>query len=352
MTVASKGSDSKYNRPGSGSRPNSSDSAAALDGSERIGPGKSGRHHNFDEDKSESVMRRSHDRDHGIDLESNDDRGRERRERGRENRESRDRGEDSDRGRDSSTERGSRHREDHRMRNDRSELSSHEATASARMHGHISRGDGNEERFNVSHSPQFLSTTSPPHYCFQERSRPPDKPPSRPSSKENEFNRNAPTESRGYEPNDELEDLDINKPAQPSREARLQDRKERLRSSSQEGPVIPHQDNRHGFQELETAEDFESKKSSQDKKIRAPSGPRPPPRKAADLRDDDDDSDGNLSDTHRKDHSRPLASTEIDDLRNAPLIVNLDDSDDDGDEMDFKVSHPSLLIRFPNLFNY
>ena len=98
MTVASKGSDSKYNRPGSGSRPNSSDSAAALDGSERIGPGKSGRHHNFDEDKSESMRRKSHDRDRGLDMEYSDDRGRERRERGRENRG----GEDSDRGRDSS----------------------------------------------------------------------------------------------------------------------------------------------------------------------------------------------------------------------------------------------------------
>jgi hypothetical protein len=148
MTVASKGSDSKYNRPGSGSRPNSSDSAAALDGSERIGPGKSGRHHNFDEDKSESMRRKSHDRDRGLDMEYSDDRGRERRERGRENRG----GEDSDRGRDSSSERSSRHREDHRIRNDRSELSSHEATASARMHGHISRGDGNEERHNVCHS--------------------------------------------------------------------------------------------------------------------------------------------------------------------------------------------------------
>lgn len=149
MTVASKGSDSKYNRPGSGSRPNSSDSAAAIDGSDRIGPGKSGRHHHFGEDKSESMTRRSHDRDRGLDLEYSDERGRERRERGRDNRETRDRGEDSDRGRDSSTERTSRHREDHRIRNDRSELSSHEATASARMHGHISRGDGNDERYNV-----------------------------------------------------------------------------------------------------------------------------------------------------------------------------------------------------------
>jgi hypothetical protein len=173
--------------------------------------------------------------------------------------------------------------------------------------------------------------------------RPPDRPPSRPSSKENEINRNTPREGRGYEPNDELEALDINKPAQPSREARLQDRKERLRSSSQEGPASLHQENKEGFQDLE-AEDHESRRTSQDKKIRAPSGPRPPPRKAADLHDDDDDSDGNLSDTNRKDHSRPLASTEIDDLRNAPLIVNLDDSDDDEDEMDFKVRNTLMVL--------
>ena len=160
----------------------------------------------------------------------------------------------------------------------------------------------------------------------------PDRPPSRPSSKENEINLR---DSR--EPNDDLEALDINQPAQPSREARLQDRRERLRSSSQEGSAMTHQENKEEFQALQ-ADDDESRRSTQDKKIKAPSGPRPPPRKAADLRDDDDDdSDGNLSDTNRRDHGRPLASTEIDDLRNAPLIVNLDDSDDDGDEMDFKV---------------
>jgi hypothetical protein len=86
---------------------------------------------------------------------------------------------------------------------------------------------------------------------------------------------------------------------------------------------------------------------TQEKKIRAPSGPRPVPRKAADLHDDDDDSDGNLSDSNRKDYSRPLASTEIDELRpGGSLMVNLDDSDDDGGEMDFKVHRPlcSLLL--------
>jgi hypothetical protein len=85
---------------------------------------------------------------------------------------------------------------------------------------------------------------------------------------------------------------------------------------------------------------------TQEKKIRAPSGPRPVPRKAADLHDDDD-SDGNLSDSNRKDYSRPLASTEIDELRpGGSLMVNLDDSDDDGGEMDFKVHRPlcSLLL--------
>jgi hypothetical protein len=131
-------------RPGSGSRPNSSDSAAATDG-ERIGPGKSGRHHNFDEDKSTA---QTNDRERGYD----DDRGRGRyNERGRENRErDRDR-EESDRGRDSSAERSGRYREDHRLRNDRNEMSSHEATASARMNGHISRGDASDDRYNVSH---------------------------------------------------------------------------------------------------------------------------------------------------------------------------------------------------------
>lgn len=174
----------------------------------------------------------------------------------------------------------------------------------------------------------------------------PDRPPSRPSSKENEVNRR---DSR--EPNDDLEALDINQPAQPSREARLQDRRERLRSSSQEGSAMIHQENKEEFQALQ-ADDDDGRRSTQDKKIKAPSGPRPPPRKAADLHDDDDDSDGNLSDTNRKNHGRPLASTEIDDLRNAPLIVNLDDSDDDGDEMDFKVRNPRhnrLLIFLTRL---
>lgn len=71
------------------------------------------------------------------------------RDRGRESRESHDRGDESDRGRDSSTERSARHKDDHRLRNDRSDLPSTEATASARMHGHISRGDANDDRYNV-----------------------------------------------------------------------------------------------------------------------------------------------------------------------------------------------------------
>jgi hypothetical protein len=143
-------SDTKFTRPGSGSRPNSSDSAAAIDG-ERIGPGKSGRHHTYDEDKPAS--HEATGRERGYD----DDRGRGRYdERGRESRDrdrDRERGEESDRGRDSSAERSGKYREDHRLRNDRNEMPSHEATASARMHGHISRGDANDDRYNVSQRP-------------------------------------------------------------------------------------------------------------------------------------------------------------------------------------------------------
>lgn len=90
----------------------------------------------------------------------------------------------------------------------------------------------------------------------------------------------------------------------------------------------------------------QQKAPAQDKKIKAPTGPRPTqPRKAADIRDDedDDDSDGNASDSNRKE-SRPLASTEIDELRSGSLMVNLDDSDDDGGEVDFKVF--SSLLSF------
>lgn len=308
MTTGSKNSD-KFPRPGSGSRPNSSDSAAAIDGSDRIGPGKSGRHHNYDEDKSEAYMRRSHDSFRENDQDHDDRRGRHNsRERVRENR---DRGEDSDRGRDSSTERSARHREDHRLRNERSELSPHEATASARMHGYISRGE------------QYDHVRS-------------DRPSSRPSSNENESHytkRRTSKEGLDFDQGDDMEALDINKPAQPSREARLQDRKERLRSTSTE--YQPQVQEEH--KEASRNEDVETSESkTQEKKIRAPSGPRPAPRKAADLQDDDD-SDGNLSDSNRKDFSRPLASTEIDDLRPGALTVNLDDSDDDGGEMDFKV---------------
>lgn len=152
MTIGSKSSD-KFARPGSGSRPNSSDSAAAIDGSDRIGPGKSGRHHNFDEDKSETLLRRSNDSFRDNDRELEDDRRGRRNSRER-SREGRERGDESDRGRDSSSERNTRYREDHRLRNERSELSPHEATASARMHGHISRG---EQVDNVSSSLVFES---------------------------------------------------------------------------------------------------------------------------------------------------------------------------------------------------
>lgn len=114
----------------------------------------------------------------------------------------------------------------------------------------------------------------------------------------------------------------------------MQDRKERLRSGSMENQPNAQEEHKEAPKIDNPPEISESK--TQDKKIRAPSGPRPAPRRAADLQDDDD-SDGNLSDSNRKDFSRPLASSEIDELRPGALTVNLDDSDDDGGEMDFKV---------------
>lgn len=116
-----------------------------IDASERNGPGKSGRAHQ-DEDIAESSRSRSNDRDRDRNRGRDRENGRDNRDTNRDNRE---RGEESDRGRDSSTERSTRYKDDHRLRNDRSDLPSTEATASARMHGHISRGDPNDERYNV-----------------------------------------------------------------------------------------------------------------------------------------------------------------------------------------------------------
>ena len=65
------------------------------------------------------------------------------------------------------------------------------------------------------------------------------------------------------------------------------------------------------------------------------------PRKAADAVDSDEESGD--SDSNRRGQQRPLASSEIDELRPGNLAVNLDDSDEDNVEMDFKVSVCSLI---------
>lgn len=188
-------------------------------------------------------------------------------------------------------DRGLRYREDHRL--SRNELPSTGATASARMHGHISRTD------------------------TEDRDR--ERAGSRPSSKESLSGAPVSQEHVGTE---ELESLDLNAPTQMTREALLRERQERLRSSQDEDKDAD--DGRGvgaGEDKVDTGREV--------RKARAPAGP--PPRRARDLVDSDDDMGADC-----KRVPSQLASSEIDDMRSRGLGINLDDSDDENMEMDFK----------------
>ena len=141
---------------------------------------------------------------------------------------------------------------------------------------------------------------------------------------------------------EELESLDITAPAQPSRESRLQERRDRLN----EGEVKEGDEEDSALDDAKHSDESAPRPSP--KKAKAPAGP--PPRRAQDVMDSsDEDSTGGSRPTQR-----PLASSEIEELRAGAGGLSIfldDDSDEDGNVLiDIKVSR--TICHFFELYYF